>query len=66
MPRGILGSLVICTVLYVAVSLVVTGMQHYTELSVDAPLADAFKAVGHPSSRASSARRRRRPDHRRA
>ncbi|WP_446041922.1 amino acid permease [Streptomyces sp. SID1121] len=47
-PRGILGSLLICTVLYVAVSLVVTGMQKYTELSVDAPLADAFKAVGHP------------------
>ncbi|MET7716872.1 amino acid permease [Streptomyces sp. NPDC005407] len=48
MPRGILGSLFICTVLYVAVSLVVTGMQHYTEMSVSAPLADAFKAVGHP------------------
>ncbi|MGW1467872.1 amino acid permease [Streptomyces sp. NPDC002308] len=48
MPRGILGSLLICTVLYVAVSIVVTGMQHYTELSVSAPLADAFKAVGHP------------------
>ncbi|MFE4633253.1 amino acid permease [Streptomyces sp. NPDC056773] len=48
MPRGILGSLLICTVLYVAVSLVVTGMQHYSELSVSAPLADAFKAAGHP------------------
>ncbi|MFD9378141.1 amino acid permease [Streptomyces sp. NPDC059999] len=48
MPRGILGSLLICTVLYVAVSLVVTGMQHYTELSVSAPLADAFKSAGHP------------------
>ncbi|MCK8676140.1 MULTISPECIES: amino acid permease [Streptomyces] len=48
MPRGILGSLVICTVLYVAVSLVVTGMQNYKELSVSAPLADAFKAAGHP------------------
>ncbi|MFE5770386.1 amino acid permease [Streptomyces sp. NPDC056485] len=48
MPRGILGSLLICTVLYVAVSLVVTGMQHYTELSVAAPLADAFEAAGHP------------------
>ncbi|MET9365533.1 amino acid permease [Streptomyces sp. NPDC006632] len=47
-PRGILGSLFICTALYVAVSVVVTGMQHYTELSVDAPLADAFKATGHP------------------
>ncbi|MES9510313.1 amino acid permease [Streptomyces sp. NPDC000609] len=48
MPRGILASLFICTVLYVAVSLVVTGMEHYTDLSVEAPLADAFKAVGHP------------------
>ncbi|MZD03576.1 amino acid permease [Streptomyces sp. SID5785] len=48
MPRGILGSLLICTILYVAVALVVTGMQKYTELSVTAPLADAFKAVGHP------------------
>ncbi|WP_405610293.1 amino acid permease [Streptomyces sp. NBC_01508] len=48
MPRGILGSLIICTVLYVAVSIVVTGMQHYTDLTVEAPLADAFKATGHP------------------
>ncbi|CAL9311151.1 MULTISPECIES: amino acid permease [unclassified Streptomyces] len=48
MPRGILGSLFICTALYVAVSIVVTGMQHYSRLSVDAPLADAFKATGHP------------------
>jgi APA family basic amino acid/polyamine antiporter len=48
MPRGILGSLLICTVLYVAVSIVVTGMQHYSRLSVDAPLADAFKSTGHP------------------
>src|SRR5262249_50739056 len=42
------GSLFVCTVLYVAVSVVVTGMQHYSRLSVDAPLADAFKATGHP------------------
>ncbi|MFJ9409605.1 amino acid permease [Streptomyces sp. NPDC101393] len=47
-PRGILGSLAICTILYVAVSIVVTGMQKYTELSTDAPLADAFKELGHP------------------
>ncbi|MFI7440171.1 amino acid permease [Nonomuraea indica] len=46
MPRGIIGSLVICTILYVAVSLVVVGMQKYTELSTSAPLADAFTAVG--------------------
>ncbi|MGD1224260.1 MULTISPECIES: amino acid permease [Streptomyces] len=48
MPRGILGSLFVCTTLYVAVAIVVTGMQHYSKLSVDAPLADAFKATGHP------------------
>ncbi|MFG2461852.1 amino acid permease [Streptomyces sp. NPDC048523] len=48
MPRGILGSLLICTTLYVAVSIVVTGMQKYTDLSITAPLADAFKATGHP------------------
>ena len=42
------GSLLICTTLYVAVSIVVTGMQKYTDLSVTAPLADAFKATGHP------------------
>ncbi|MGW0941143.1 amino acid permease [Streptomyces sp. NPDC002623] len=48
MPRGIIGSLIICTTLYVLVSVVVTGMQHYTELSITAPLADAFKATGHP------------------
>ncbi|GAA2729563.1 amino acid permease [Streptomyces nogalater] len=47
-PRGILGSLVICTALYVAVSIVVTGMQKYSSLSVEAPLADAFKTTGHP------------------
>src|SRR4051794_22135665 len=46
LPRGILGSLAICTLLYVAVSLVVVGMQHYTELSTAAPLASAFESVG--------------------
>ena len=44
MPRGILASLAVCTVLYVAVSLVVVGMQKYSELNIEAPLAEAFKA----------------------
>ncbi|MFF9582696.1 amino acid permease [Streptomyces achromogenes] len=48
LPIGLLGSLLIVTVLYVAVSLVLTGMQSYSRLSVDAPVAEAFKAVGHP------------------
>jgi APA family basic amino acid/polyamine antiporter len=48
LPRGILGSLAVCTLLYVAVSLVVVGMQHYSDLSTDAPLAEAFRSVGAP------------------
>ncbi|MCF6472975.1 amino acid permease [Nonomuraea sp. MG754425] len=46
-PRGIIGSLIICTILYVAVSLVVVGMQRYSDLSTSAPLSDAFISVGH-------------------
>ena len=49
MPRGILGSLAICTTLYVAVSLVVTGMVKYDKVSVDAPLAEAFRSVDQPA-----------------
>jgi len=47
-PIGILGSLAIVTVLYMAVSIVVTGMQNYTEIDPEdaAPLATAFDAVG--------------------
>jgi APA family basic amino acid/polyamine antiporter len=46
LPRGIFASLAICTVLYVAVSLVITGMVKYTSISTDAPLAEAFRSVG--------------------
>jgi basic amino acid/polyamine antiporter, APA family len=48
-PRGILGTLAIVTVLYVAVAVVLTGMVHYTELKKageDANLATAFTANG--------------------
>jgi len=47
-PIGILGSLAIVTVLYAAVSLVVTGLRSYEDIDPDsaAPLADAFKASG--------------------
>jgi basic amino acid/polyamine antiporter, APA family len=47
MPIGILGSLAICTLLYVVVSLVLTGIVRYTELNSAAPMADALKAVGY-------------------
>src|SRR4029450_1696265 len=47
MPIGILGSLAICTVLYVVVSMVLTGMVKYTELNTAAPMADALKEVAY-------------------
>jgi APA family basic amino acid/polyamine antiporter len=46
MPIGIFGSLAICTVLYVLVSLVVTGMVPYEKIKIEAPLAEAFRSVG--------------------
>ena len=46
MPRGLIGTLAICTVLYVGVCLVLTGMVKYTKLSEGAPISDAFKQVG--------------------
>ena len=46
MPIGILGSLAICTVLYIAVALVLTGIVHYTELNVPDPIAVGINAAG--------------------
>ena len=45
-PRGILFSLLICTVLYIAVSLVLTGMLNYKFLNVEAPIALAINSAG--------------------
>ena len=46
MPIGILGSLGICTVLYIAVSLVLTGIVSYTQLNDPAPIAVAINSLG--------------------
>lgn len=46
LPRGILGSLAVCTVLYIAVSLILTGVVHYTKLSVPYPIALGIAAAG--------------------
>lgn len=46
MPIGILGSLVVCTILYIAVAAVLTGIVHYTELNVPAPIALAIDKTG--------------------
>ncbi|MBF0568039.1 MAG: amino acid permease [Nitrospirae bacterium] len=45
LPIGILGSLIICTVLYVGVSLVLTSVVHYTDLRVPAPIAVAVDVM---------------------
>jgi APA family basic amino acid/polyamine antiporter len=47
-PIGIIASLMICTVLYIAVVAVLTGMVKYDRLSVDAGVSDAFKQAGLP------------------
>ena len=47
MPIGILGSLVICTILYVLVAAVVTGLVPYTELNVPDPIAKAVDRHRH-------------------
>jgi len=46
LPIGILGSLAICTVLYIAMALVMTGMAHYTELNVPHPVFVAIQKAG--------------------
>ena len=48
MPIGILGSLAICTVLYVLFSWVLTGVVNYKELGVDAPVAVAIDKMPYP------------------
>jgi APA family basic amino acid/polyamine antiporter len=45
-PIGIIASLLICTVLYVAVAAVLTGMVNYKQIIPDAPVAAAFRQVG--------------------
>ena len=46
MPMGLLGTLAICTALYVGVCLVITGMVHYSDLSEGDAVADVFDQVG--------------------
>jgi APA family basic amino acid/polyamine antiporter len=50
LPIGIIGSLLICTVLYIAVVAVLTGMVPYQQLSETAGVSDAFKHAGLPKA----------------
>jgi len=45
-PIGIIVSLVLCTVLYIAVAAVLTGMVRYDQISIDAPVSQAFAQRG--------------------
>lgn len=46
LPRGMIYSLVICTVVYIILALVITGMVSYTLLGVSDPLAEIFALKG--------------------
>jgi len=46
MPIGILGSLVVCTILYILVSGLLTGVVHYDRLNVGAPVSLAIRETG--------------------
>lgn len=46
LPRAMLYSIIICTVLYIIIALVLTGMVNYKELNVNDPLAYVFQKIG--------------------
>ncbi|MFN8575880.1 MAG: amino acid permease [Candidatus Sericytochromatia bacterium] len=45
-PFAIIASLIFCTILYILVSLVLTGMVKYTDIDITAPIASAFTSKG--------------------
>src|SRR5439155_5805679 len=45
---GIIVSLILCTFLYIAVAAVLTGMVPYNQITIDAPVSDAFRQAGLP------------------
>lgn len=47
-PVGIIGSLLLCTAIYIAVTLVLLGMAPYQQISAEAPFAAIFQQVGLP------------------
>jgi APA family basic amino acid/polyamine antiporter len=51
-PIGIIASLILCTILYIAVAAVLTGMVRYDKINIDAPVSDAFRQAGLPWAQA--------------
>lgn len=47
LPKGIVGSLIICTVLYIVVSGLLTGIVHYSVLNVASPISYALLTLGY-------------------
>lgn len=47
-PIGIISSLLVCTVLYILVAAVLTGIVPYNQINIDAPVSDAFRQIGLP------------------
>jgi amino acid transporter len=45
LPKGMMWAIIICTILYVVIALVLTGMVHYTDLAVNDPLAFVFEKL---------------------
>lgn len=46
-PTGLVGSLIFCTIIYIVVSGVLTGIVNYTELNVSSPVAFALQKIGY-------------------
>jgi APA family basic amino acid/polyamine antiporter len=51
LPFGIIASLIVCTILYVSVALVLTGIANWRGLGTPAPVADVLKSLGYLSIR---------------
>lgn len=47
LPRGIIGSLIICTILYIIVAGLLTGIAHYSTLNVSSPISHALLMIGY-------------------
>ncbi len=50
-PIGIVVSLIVCTILYIAVAAVLTGMVPYGQINIETPVSDAFRQAGLPWAR---------------
>jgi APA family basic amino acid/polyamine antiporter len=50
-PIGIVASLIVCTVLYIAVAAILTGMVPYDKIDIETPVSDAFRQAGLPWAR---------------